>query len=69
MNNFRLTTLEKDWGKKLSKSKRFSKVAHHAGEGFRKKVFKPEGTYCKGENDNSIKVQSYLNRVDPAKTK
>ncbi|MFG6386529.1 MAG: hypothetical protein K1V80_08675 [Muribaculaceae bacterium] len=69
MNNFRLTTLEKDWGKKLSKSKRFSKVAHHAGEGFRKKVFKPEGTYCKGESDNSIKVQSYLNRVDPAKTK
>lgn len=69
MNNFRLNSIVDKWGKKLSKSKRFSKVAHHAGEGMRKKVFTPEGRYCKTESDTSIKVQSYLNRIDPAKKK
>lgn len=66
MNNFSLQSIIDKWGAKLSKSKRFSKVAHHAGEGMRKKVFKPEGTYCKS-GDHAIKVQSYLNRIDPAK--
>lgn len=69
MNNFRLNSIVDKWGNKLSKSKRFSKVAHHAGEGMRKKVFTPDGRYCKTESDTSIKVQSYLNRIDPAKKK
>lgn len=69
MNNFRLGSIVDKWGKKLSKSKRFSKVAHHAGESMRKKVFSPEGSYCKPDGDHTIKVQSYLNRIDPAKKK
>lgn len=69
MNNFRLNSIVDKWGKKLSKSKRFSKVAHHATESMRKKVFTPEGHYCKDSGDTSIKVQSYLNRIDPAKKK
>ena len=68
MNNFRLQRIKDYWGARLAKSKRFEKVAFHAGEGLRKKVFKPEGTYCKDANDHSITVQNYLNRIDPAKS-
>lgn len=67
MNNYRLDRITAVWGPKLKKSKRFEKVAYHAGESVRKKFFKPEGTYCSGNSDNSITVQSYLNRIDPAK--
>ncbi len=67
MNNFRLERLSIYWGERLSKSKQFGRVAHHAGEGLRKKIFKPEGTYCAGDGDHTITIQSYLNRVDPAK--
>lgn len=66
MNNFRMTEITGKWASKLSKSKRFEKVAHHAGEGMRKKVFSPSGKYCR-EGDTSIAVQTYLNTVDPAK--
>ncbi len=68
MNNFRLNSIVDKWGKKLSKSKRFSKVVHHAGESMRKKIFTPEGTYLKPD-DHSIRVQWYLNRIDPAAKK
>ena len=69
MNNFRLQRIKDYWGPRLAKSKRFEKVAFHAGEGLRKKIFKPEGTYCTKEGDHTITVQSYLNRIDPAKAK
>ena len=68
MNNFRLDRVANYWGPKLGKSKRFEKVAYHAKESTRKKIFKPEGTYCSG-NDDTITIQSYLNRIDPAATK
>lgn len=64
MNNYRLERLVNHWGPRLAKSKRFSKVAYHAGESLRKKIFKPEGTYC---SDGKIGVQAYLYRIDPAK--
>lgn len=66
MNQFHLDKLSGEWAEKLKKSKRFERVAHHAGEGLRKQIFKPSGTYCTG-GDNTITVQSYLNRIDPAK--
>lgn len=65
LNNFRLERINSYWGPKLKSSKRFAKVAFHAGEGQRKKIFKPEGTYCK-DGDKTITVQSYLNKIDPA---
>ena len=67
MNNFRLERLYDYWGPKLAKSKRFEKVAFHAREGARKKIFVPTGTYCTGGGDHTITIQSYLNRIDPAK--
>lgn len=67
MNNFRLERLYTYWGPRLEKSSRFKKVATHARQGFTKKIFKPEGTYCTGNGDRTITVQSYLNRIDPAK--
>lgn len=66
INNFRLERLNSYWGPRLSKSKRFEKVAYHAGESLRKKIFSPQGTYCK-DGDNAITVQNYLYRIDPAK--
>jgi len=68
MNNYRLQRLVDTWGVKLKASKRFAKVADHAQQSLNKKIFKPEGTYCK-TGDNVIVVQSYLNRIDPAKKK
>lgn len=67
MNNFRLERITTHWAPLLKDSKRFEKVAYHAGESLRKKIFNPQGTYCKSDNDNSITVQSYLNKIDPAK--
>lgn len=67
MNNFRLKRIVDVWQPRLSKSKRFERIAHHATESMRKKIFTPEGTYCKADGDKSITVQSYLNRIDPAK--
>lgn len=66
MNSFNINRLTDFWGKRLSKSKEFARVAHHAAEGARKKVFKPSGTYNR-QGEESINVQSYLNRIDPAK--
>ncbi|MDE6300727.1 MAG: hypothetical protein K2M19_03325 [Muribaculaceae bacterium] len=65
MNNYRQTRLTDFWAKRLAKSKEFRRVAHHVGEGMRKKVFKPSGTY-NSSGEETITVQSYLNRVDPA---
>lgn len=64
MNAFNLDRIINYWGPKLSKSKRFEKVSYHAKESARKKIFKPEGSYC---TDGSISVQAYLYRIDPAK--
>ena len=64
MNNYRLERLANHWGPKLQKSERFKKVAFHAGESSRKKIFKPEGTYS---SDGAITILSYLNKIDPAK--
>lgn len=66
LNTFRLERISDYWGPKLAKSKRFDKVKFHASESLRKKIFKPEGTYCTG-GDNTITVQHYLYRIDPAK--
>lgn len=68
MNNFRLQRIVDVWGVKLKASDRFGKVADHARQSINKKIFKPEGTYCKA-GDNVISVQTYLNRIDPAKKK
>ncbi len=68
MNNYRLQRLVDIWGVKLKASERFGKVSHHAGQSIGKKIFRPQGTYC-AAGDNSIAVQSYLNRIDPAKKK
>lgn len=67
LNNYRLERITTVWKPRLAKSKRFEKVAFHAGESLRKKIFKPSGTYCSGTDDTTINVQSYLNRIDPAK--
>lgn len=67
MNNFRMERIVDVWAPKLKKSKRFEKVVFHAQESMRKKIFKPSGTYCTDASDNVITVQSYLNRIDPAK--
>lgn len=64
MNNFRLERLSGYWAQKLSKSNRFGKIAYHAKESLNKKIFHPDGTYS---SDNSISVQPYLYRIDPAK--
>lgn len=68
MNNYRLRRIVDIWGVKLKASSRFAKVADHARQSQNKKIFKAEGTYCK-PGDNSIAVQTYLNRIDPAKKK
>lgn len=67
LNNFRLDRVVSVWKPRLEKSKKFSKVAFHATESQRKKIFKAEGTYCKDSGDHTITMQSYLNRIDPAK--
>ncbi len=67
MNNFRLERIVTYWKPRLAKSKKFEKVAFHASESQRKKIFKPQGSYCSEGGDHSITVQSYLNRIDPAK--
>ncbi|MDE6333453.1 MAG: hypothetical protein K2L77_02280, partial [Muribaculaceae bacterium] len=68
MNNYRLRRIIDIWGVKLKASSRFAKVVDHARQSQNKKIFKAEGTYCK-PGDNSIAVQTYLNRIDPAKKK
>lgn len=67
MNNFRLERIVTYWKPRLAKSKKFEKIAFHASESQRKKIFKPQGSYCSEGGDHSITVQSYLNRIDPAK--
>ncbi len=67
LNNFRLERIVNVWKPRLDKSKRFGKLAFHASESQRKKIFKAEGSYCKDSGDHTITVQSYLNRIDPAK--
>lgn len=68
MYNFRLEKLTGDWATKLQNSKRFATVAQHARYGMsqrKKEKSKIDGaTYPVGK-DNSIAVQSYLNRIDP----
>lgn len=67
MNHFRLERLVTYWKPRLAKSKKFDKIAHHASESLRKKVFKADGTYCADSGDHTITIQPYLNRIDPAK--
>lgn len=66
MNNFRIDRLADYWGPRFPSSKNMGRVAHHASESRRKKVFKPQGTYC-AAGDRTISIQPYLYRIDPAK--
>ena len=66
MNTFNRGRLTDYWKKRLAKSKTFERVAHHVAEGARKNIFKPQGTY-NAPGDQVINIQTYLNRVDPAK--
>ncbi len=63
LNNYRFDKIINIWGPKLSKSKNFSSVAHHAKESVRKKKFNPQGTYC-NEGDIKINYINYRNKID-----
>lgn len=67
MNNFRIDRLINTWGPKLNGSKNFARVTDHAQKGqspAKKSKLKISGTYNKAD-DNTITLQSYLNRIDP----
>ena len=66
MNTFNRSRLTGYWKTRLEKSKTYGRVAHHVAEGARKNIFKPQGTY-NTPGDEVINIQTYLNRVDPAK--